>query len=206
MGQPTRAGVLRAADKMAEILAPTPLLPVEIDGVQCWVKAESLQPIGAFKIRGAWNRISELPEDERRPVWSACRAATTRRASPGRRGGWAFRRPSSCRGRAAREDRQRAGARRRNRALRPPGAEDRDAIAQAIRDETGATLVHAFADPWVIEGQGSAGIETAAQLAERGLAAPTRSSFPAAAAGFRRGWRSPAPMPKSCPSSPSAGT
>ena len=30
--------------------------------------------------------------------------------------------------------------------------------------ETGATLVHAFADAWVIEGQGSAGVEIAAQL------------------------------------------
>ena len=40
--------------------------------------------------------------------------------------------------------------------------------------ERGATLVHAYADPWVIEGQGSMGLELAAQLAERGHGAPTR--------------------------------
>ena len=44
-----------------------------------------------------------------------------------------------------------------------PG-EDRDEVAAGIVAETGATLVHAFADAWVIEGQGSAGVEIAAQL------------------------------------------
>ena len=51
---PTRVGVLAAARSITEILPPTPLLPVEIGGVRCHVKAESLQPIGAFKIRGGW--------------------------------------------------------------------------------------------------------------------------------------------------------
>ena len=44
-----------------------------------------------------------------------------------------------------------------------PG-EDRDEVAATIIEQTGAILVHAFADPWVIEGQGSAGIEIIAQL------------------------------------------
>ena len=56
MRKPTREGVLAAADSIARILPPTPLMPVEIDGVSCHVKAESLQPVGAFKIRGGWWR------------------------------------------------------------------------------------------------------------------------------------------------------
>ena len=44
-----------------------------------------------------------------------------------------------------------------------PG-EDRDEIAAREIDKRGAVLVHAFADPWVIEGQGSAGIEITRQL------------------------------------------
>ena len=48
---PTREGVIRAAAKVAEILPQTPLLPLDIDGVTLWCKAEMLQPIGAFKIR-----------------------------------------------------------------------------------------------------------------------------------------------------------
>jgi threonine dehydratase len=42
--------------------------------------------------------------------------------------------------------------------------EDRDAVAARLIAQRGGTLVHAFADPWVIEGQGSAAIEIAAQL------------------------------------------
>ena len=62
---PTREGVLAAAQSIAAILPPTPLLPVEIDGVRVHVKAENLQPVGAFKIRGGWWRLSNLSEDER---------------------------------------------------------------------------------------------------------------------------------------------
>ena len=62
---PTREGTLEAARSIAMSLPKTPLLPVEINGVSCHVKAENLQPIGAFKIRGAWWRLSNLSEQER---------------------------------------------------------------------------------------------------------------------------------------------
>ena len=58
--QPTRAGVRDAAEKIARILPPTPLFISEIKGVPVAFKAESLQPIGAFKIRGAWHRLTAL--------------------------------------------------------------------------------------------------------------------------------------------------
>ena len=63
MRDPTREGVLRAAAKVAEILPPSPLLQAEIGGATVWVKAESLQPIGAFKIRGAsFVNLAVLPK------------------------------------------------------------------------------------------------------------------------------------------------
>ena len=49
--QPTRAGVRDAAEKIARILPPTPLFVAEIRGIAVAFKAESLQPVGAFKIR-----------------------------------------------------------------------------------------------------------------------------------------------------------
>ena len=61
---PTHQGVVEAAGRIAAILPPTPLLPVEIGGVPLHVKAESLQPVGAFKIRGAWNRLSTLAPEQ----------------------------------------------------------------------------------------------------------------------------------------------
>src|SRR3569623_1498572 len=65
MRAPTAEGVARAAEKITALLPRTPLLPLEIDGVTEWCKAECLQPIGAFKIRGAWNRLSELSAEDR---------------------------------------------------------------------------------------------------------------------------------------------
>jgi threonine dehydratase len=64
---PTPDGVIRAAQKVAALLPPTPLLPLELpSGETVWCKAEGLQPVGAFKIRGAWHRLTDLTEDERR--------------------------------------------------------------------------------------------------------------------------------------------
>src|SRR3546814_2636669 len=48
-------------------------------------------------------------------------------------------------------------------------SESRDAVAAKLLDERGGTLVHAYGDPWIIEGQGSAGIEAAAQMKARGI-------------------------------------
>ena len=63
---PTRDGVLRAAAKMAALLPPTPLLPLVLPGGETvWCKAESLRPVGAFKIRGSWHRLSDLDEADR---------------------------------------------------------------------------------------------------------------------------------------------
>jgi threonine dehydratase len=67
------------------------------------------------------------------------------------------------------------------------GGEDRDLVAQKLVDQSGATLVHAFADPWVIEGQGSAGLEAAAQMAARGLGGPTRIVCPCGGGGLTSG-------------------
>ena len=63
---PTAEGVLRAAGKIAALLPPTPLLPLELPGGETvWCKAEGLQPVGAFKIRGAWHRLTDLTPQER---------------------------------------------------------------------------------------------------------------------------------------------
>jgi threonine dehydratase len=63
---PTAKGVARAMAKIADLLPKTPLLEVEIAGQRVWCKAESLQPVGAFKIRGAWHRLTDLSETERK--------------------------------------------------------------------------------------------------------------------------------------------
>ena len=61
---PTIEGIVRAAAKLAEFLPETPLLELRIGGAAVWCKAECLQPVGAFKIRGAWHRLSDLSREE----------------------------------------------------------------------------------------------------------------------------------------------
>ena len=55
-----------AAARIASIAVKTPLVRAPFPGVagEVWLKAESLQPIGAFKIRGATNKILQLSPGE----------------------------------------------------------------------------------------------------------------------------------------------
>ncbi len=163
---------MRAAAKIAEILPQTPLLPLEVDGVTLWCKAEMLQPIGSFKIRGAWHRLTDLTETERAKgvvgVSSGNHAQGV--AWGARRLGIAATIVMPSNAPQMKLDATRAlGA---DVVLYDRATESRDAIAAALVEERGATLVHAFGDPWVIEGQGTTGIEIAEQLRQRGLSGP----------------------------------
>jgi len=161
---PTRDGVIAAAEAVAAILPPTPLLPVAIGGVSAWVKAENLQPIGAFKIRGAWWRLVSMTPDERAGGVVAVSSGNHAQGVA-----WAAKR-LGIRATIVMPRDAPAVKLANTRALgaevvlyERPG-EDRDAVAARLIAERGGTLVHAFGDPWVIEGQGSAAIEAAAQL------------------------------------------
>ena len=66
---PTAADVDAAAKKLAGVAIRTPLInsPV-LDarlGARVFLKAETLQRTGSFKFRGAYNRISSIPQDRR---------------------------------------------------------------------------------------------------------------------------------------------
>ncbi|MFZ3483194.1 threonine ammonia-lyase [Sphingomonas sp. 3-13AW] len=167
--QPTRAGVRDAAAKIAQILPPTPLLVAEIRGHPIAFKAESLQPVGAFKIRGAWHRLTALDE--------AARARGVVAFSSGNHAqgvAWAARRlripativmPADAPA-VKREATLALGAEIVSYDRR---TESRERIAAELAAARGATLVPSFDDPWVIEGQGSAGIEAATQMLAQGL-------------------------------------
>lgn len=172
--EPRREGVIEAARKIAEILPPTPLIPLEIGDTQVWVKAECLQPIGAFKIRGGWHRLSDMDKDERARGVVAVSSGNHAQGVA-----WAAKKLDIDATIVMPQDAPPIKLAR----TRELGAEvvtydrmteNREEIAKGIAAENGATYVHAFGDPWVIEGQGSAGIEILAQLEEQGAPAPTR--------------------------------
>jgi threonine dehydratase len=67
---PDLADVLAARQRIAPYLRPTPLYRYPaldaMTGAQVWVKHENHQPVGAFKVRGGVNLVSQLDADERR--------------------------------------------------------------------------------------------------------------------------------------------
>jgi threonine dehydratase len=67
---PDLADVLAAARRIAPYLQPTPLYRYPaldaMTGAQVRVKHENHQPVGAFKVRGGVNLVSQLGADERR--------------------------------------------------------------------------------------------------------------------------------------------
>ncbi len=170
--KPTHEGVQRAMEKIAAILPKTPLLPLEVDGVTIWCKAEMLQPIGAFKIRGAWHRLSDLNEDKRaRGVVGVSSGNHAQGVA------WAAKKlgisativmPSNA-PRMKLEATKALGAQV---VLYDRATESREVVAAGLIAQSGATLVHAFGDPWVVEGQGTAGLEIAEQLQAFGLTGP----------------------------------
>jgi len=185
--QPTRAGVRDAAAKIAAILPPTPLMVAEIHGIPIAFKAESLQPVGAFKVRGAWHRLTAID--------TAARPKGVVAFSSGNHAqgvAWAAKRlgmpavivmPADAPA-SKREGTLALGAEivSYNRAT-----ESREKIAASLAGARGAVLVPSFDDAWVIEGQGSAAIEAAAQMEAQGLGMPSHVIVPCGGGGLAAG-------------------
>ena len=185
--QPTRAGVRDAAEKVARILPPTPLFVQDIRGVAVAFKAESLQPVGAFKVRGAWHRLTALDDVARRRGVVAFSSGNHAQGVA-----WAAKRlgiaativmPTDAPA-AKLEGTLALGAEvvRYDRAT-----ESREAIAGQLAEARGATLVPSFDDAWIIEGQGSAALEAATQMAATDLGAPTHAVIPCGGGGLAAG-------------------
>jgi threonine dehydratase len=185
--QPTRAGVRDAAAKVAAILPQTPLFTAEIRGVAVCFKAESLQPIGAFKIRGAWHRLTALDQAARERGVVAFSSGNHAQGVA-----WAAKRlgmpavivmPADA-PKVKLDATLALGAEivRYDRAT-----ESREAIAAQLAHARGATLVPSFDDPWIIEGQGSAGIEAMTQIVEARLPDPAHVVIPCGGGGLAAG-------------------
>ncbi len=185
--QPTRAGVRDAAAKIAAILPPTPLYVVGMAGVDVAFKAESLQPVGAFKIRGAWHRLTALDDAAKMRGVVAFSSGNHAQGVA-----WAAKRlgiaativmPSDAPA-AKLEGTLALGAEvvRYDRAT-----ESREAIARSLAEARGATLVPSFDDAWIIEGQGSCGIEARRQMEAAGLGEPLHVVVPCGGGGLAAG-------------------
>ena len=185
--QPTRAGVRDAAAKIADILPETPLFVRDIHGVPIAFKAESLQPMGAFKLRGAWHRLTVLDDEARQRGVVAFSSGNHAQGIA-----WAARRlgipativmPSD----APRVKRDATLAMGAEVVSYDRATESREKIAAHLAHSRGAVLVPSFDDPWVIEGQGSAALEAAMQMEDLGYDEPVHVVVPCGGGGLAAG-------------------
>ena len=148
-----------------EVASQTPTVPFPGSDEGVWLKLENLQRLGAFKIRGVWNRLSHLTDDERR------RGVST--ISSGNHGlavAWAARRLGiPC---TVRVPQHAVG--RKVEAIRAQGADvspiSRRDLIDAHEKETWrswpSVFLHPFAHPATIAGQGTIGREIVEDLAD----------------------------------------
>jgi threonine dehydratase len=160
---PNFEGVTDALFKLRQVVPPTPLLPLDIGGVRIWCKAESAQPMGAFKLRGAWHRLTALNDDER-----ANGVVGFSSGNHAQGVAWAAQKLGIAAAIVMPSDAPHlklAGTRALGAEiiLYNRATESREAIAAALAKERGAVLVPSFDDPWIVEGQGSAGLEALEQ-------------------------------------------
>ena len=170
--RPTLADIEAARDRLRGHAQVTPIHYSEtfskLAGRPVQLKTENLQRTGAFKVRGAVNKIATLSSEERRAGVVAASAG-----NHGQAVAWAAREAGieatifmPLEAPMAKVD-----------ATRNYGAETRlvgerfeEAMA-AARDHveaTGATFLHPFEDPVVIAGQGTIGLELAEQVPDAG--------------------------------------
>jgi threonine dehydratase len=170
---PTAADVEAAAQKLAGVALRTPLInsPV-LDarlGARVFLKAETLQRTGSFKFRGAYNRVSSIPDDGRAAgvvaYSSGNHAQGVAHAAQLANMPAVIVMPSD----APKAKRERTAALGAEIVLYDREKEDRAAIARGIAEQRGAVLVPPFDDPLVIAGQGTAGREICEDLETLGL-------------------------------------
>jgi threonine dehydratase len=163
-GLVTLAELRAAQERLHGVVVHTPLVAFEMAGepLALWVKAEGLQPIGSFKLRGAFNKIAQLSAGER-----ACGVITYSSGNHAQGVAYAAR----ALGAKAVIVMPRNAPQVKVSATRALGAEivtvgpttgERKARAEELAAEFGYVIVPPYDDREIIAGQGSCGLEIVA--------------------------------------------
>jgi threonine dehydratase len=166
------ADVLAAAKRLGSWPVRTPLVNSAaldaICGGRVWFKAENLQHTGSFKFRGAMNRLLAIPPEGR--LGGVVAYSSGNHAQGVARAARLLGMPAVI---VMPSDAPKLKVER----TRADGAdvlfydrltESRETIAAHVAEARGAIIVPPFADPLIIAGQGTAGLEAVIDLADRG--------------------------------------
>ncbi len=187
---PAFADVLDAARRLRGRAVVTPLLrsPAldEVTGGRLLNKAEPFQRTGSFKFRGAFNRISRLDAEARRRgvvAWSSGNHAQGVAAAARLLGTPALIVMPSDAPQAKIEGTRSLGAEIE---FYDRYEEIREEIGARIAAERGAAIIRPYDDPYIIAGQGTLGLEAAAQALGMGLR-PDAALVPCGGGGLSSG-------------------
>ena len=159
----TPSSVARAARELAAYLPPTPLQYSRAfthkAGCHVHIKIESIQPIRAFKVRGALTKLMRL-----HPEKGSAGVITASAGNHGQGVAYAaavFKIPATVYVPETANELKVEAIKRLGATVVPAGRNYNDAYLEAMRhqEQGGATFVHAFDDPDVIAGQGSIAVE-----------------------------------------------
>ena len=170
---PTYADVVAARARIGALACRTPLIEHPalnaIAGGRVLLKAENLQRVGAFKFRGAYNKIAQVDKGAYPGGVVACSSGNHAQGVAAAATLLGLKSTIVMPSDAPRLKIERTKAFGGEVVPYDRTTEDRDAIAREICEKRGAAYVHPFDDPDVIAGQGTVGIEMMEQAAALGL-------------------------------------
>lgn len=170
---PTIDDIERAAATLEPHVVRTPLIESpalnEQLGARILFKAEVLQRTGSFKFRGAYTAISRLPEQRRRQGVVAVSSGNHAQGVAAAARMFSVPAVIVMPAGAPRVKIERTRDHGAEVVLYDPATEDRDAIGERLGEERGLSLIRPFEDFDVICGQGTVGLEIAAQAQALGI-------------------------------------
>ncbi|HEU5209310.1 MAG TPA: threonine/serine dehydratase [Longimicrobiales bacterium] len=159
------AAIRAAADRLRDVVIRTPLLPApwldEELGAEVRLKCENLQRAGAFKIRGAYNAVASLTDEERARGVIAYSSGNHAQGVALAAKLFGIRAVVVMPTTAPRVKLDGARALGADVVLEGTTSVERQERAEAIAAEQGLTIIPAFDDARTIAGQGTAGVEIA---------------------------------------------
>jgi threonine dehydratase len=155
-----------AQARIRGVAAHTPLVPLSIPGLvgEVYVKNEALQPIGSFKLRGAYNKIAQLSEAERKrgviTYSSGNHAQGVAYAARAVGAKAVIVMPSN----APEVKKQATAALGAEIVTVGPASSDRKIKAEELEAQFGYVMIPPYDDPQIIAGQGTCGLEIVEDL------------------------------------------
>jgi threonine dehydratase len=158
----TLAELRAAKERLHGVALHTPLVPFDLGAL--WIKAEGLQPIGSFKLRGAYNKVAQLSDAQR-----SCGVITYSSGNHAQGVAYAARAlgvkavivmPAN----APKVKVQATQALGAEIITVGPASNDRKVKAEELAAEFGYVVIPPYDDRQIIAGQGSCGLEIVADL------------------------------------------